>query len=434
MKEILINISEKLHRRIFGHEMSPTMRQFLGNLSWSIGGYIIGGLIIFVVNILAGRILGPAEYGKYNLITAIGSFFSVFMIFGFDATATKYISASNTEEEKKFAISNSLRFSSITGLVILALVLVFSANIAGYLNTTRIIVFLGALVGFCTMYSTLFNNFIKSLQLFKFQSIVFILQNLIIFSFFILFFLVFKWGIGDNSHQYFASIVILAMLTIITIYLIKVRNNIGAWSQSMWKKMIPYWRLTLAGSFIAITLSQIDKFFLSRYLGPAELGLYSAYLLSSVLIINQLITALNNVFFPMVNKSGNLKAVLKKTNQLFLIGFVPLFIATFIISIIILKLLGTKYELNFIYVALVSLVSCMQVLMGFYGSIINSSQKLFSFFTKVYYFKPIAIILLIVFLVYNPNLISIYTTFLLVLVASLYDIINARICFRTLKG
>jgi hypothetical protein len=66
IKQRLFRLAEGIHLRIFGHEMGEEMRKFLGHLSWSFFGIFFSALILFVVNILAARILGPDGYGKYN--------------------------------------------------------------------------------------------------------------------------------------------------------------------------------------------------------------------------------------------------------------------------------------------------------------------------------------------------------------------------------
>ena len=102
----LIRIAEILHLRIFGHEMGEEMRTFLGHLSWSFLGIFFSSAILFFGSVLIGRFLGPNEFGKYNLVLAISNVAIVFMFFGFDTTAVKFISSGSNEIEKKAIIKN----------------------------------------------------------------------------------------------------------------------------------------------------------------------------------------------------------------------------------------------------------------------------------------------------------------------------------------
>ena len=75
--------------------MSGEMKNFLGNLSWSFFGGIIAAGIMLSVNIAAGRILGPVEYGKYGLVIALSSILLIPMLLGLDVALTHFIAQSN---------------------------------------------------------------------------------------------------------------------------------------------------------------------------------------------------------------------------------------------------------------------------------------------------------------------------------------------------
>ena len=92
IKQRLFQIAEIIHLRVFGHAMSDEMRKFLGNLSWSFFGGIIAAGATFTVNIVAGRLLGPEEYGKYSLVFLISQIFLIPMIFGMDTAIARTIS------------------------------------------------------------------------------------------------------------------------------------------------------------------------------------------------------------------------------------------------------------------------------------------------------------------------------------------------------
>ena len=91
LKQRLFQIAEIIHLRVFGHAMSDEMRKFLGNLSWSFFGGIIAAGIMFAVNILAGRWLGPEEYGKYHIVLALGQVFVIPMLMGMNTSAAYHI-------------------------------------------------------------------------------------------------------------------------------------------------------------------------------------------------------------------------------------------------------------------------------------------------------------------------------------------------------
>ena len=79
MKNKLVNIIEKIHFLIFRHNMSLEMKKFLSNLSWSFSIGIIVMPLTMLVTTLAGRFMGPVEYGKYSLLVIINQFLLIFI-------------------------------------------------------------------------------------------------------------------------------------------------------------------------------------------------------------------------------------------------------------------------------------------------------------------------------------------------------------------
>jgi len=101
LKQKSIPIVESLHRRIFGHEMSEEMRKFLGNLSISFFGGAFYSVLLFIVSILAGRFLGPIDYGKYALYVSLFSFFTIFLSFGLETTIIRLAAKADADMRKK---------------------------------------------------------------------------------------------------------------------------------------------------------------------------------------------------------------------------------------------------------------------------------------------------------------------------------------------
>ena len=76
----LINI---VYRKIFHEEISSEVEKFIKNLSYVGIGTIIASIFSFSYNILAGRWLGPSEYGTFTLIQSVAMFLYIPMLLGF---------------------------------------------------------------------------------------------------------------------------------------------------------------------------------------------------------------------------------------------------------------------------------------------------------------------------------------------------------------
>ncbi|NMC87027.1 MAG: oligosaccharide flippase family protein, partial [Candidatus Moranbacteria bacterium] len=184
----LISIAEIAHLRIFGHEMGEEMRKFLGHLSWSFFGGMIAAGMLLILNILAGRWLGPVEYGKYGLVVAISAIFIIPMTLGIDTAITYFVSKSKTAFEKKEIVASSLW---LVGLFIAAVVLIasfFSEFLAGIFNAQKEIIEVAIFFSIFLAMRNILDAVIKGLHLFKFQSIIRIAEALIVIVSFYIFF------------------------------------------------------------------------------------------------------------------------------------------------------------------------------------------------------------------------------------------------------
>jgi len=103
---------------------------------WSIFGTAISKFIVLVAGIICANILGPKGYGELGIIRSTISMFVIFGTAGMGVTATKYISQHLKNEVDKvgtiFAISNL--FTLVSGLIVSALIIIFSSRVASLLN------------------------------------------------------------------------------------------------------------------------------------------------------------------------------------------------------------------------------------------------------------------------------------------------------------
>jgi len=428
MRQRIIKFLETLHLRIFGHEMSQTMRQFLSNLSWSFFGVILSAFILFVVNVVAGRLLGPTDFGRYNLVFNIASFSAVFIALGFDSTALRFISAAKDKNRINHLVSNSLIAVGVISVIYFLFGLILRPLVAGWLNTTVMLVTMAVVYSVIYTFRNLSDGLTKAMQLFKRQAMVKIVESIIVLTIILVCFFVLK----QRFYYNYVFALIVGGLATVGLYIYPLRKYLGSWQKDAFDLTKNYQKIAVFVGFIGITIATIDKFFVAKFLGAAQLGLYSAYLVTSTAVISQLVVLANNVFFPMVNQVEDKKQIMKKIDQLAKFMFLPIIIFSALISFVVIKIFGAAYEINWIYIALVSLIAFGQVLIGFYGSIIASSENYLRFNAKIYYFKPVFIGGLY-FLAYFCHYFNLYSIILIVLSSYIFDYINTKITIAYIK-
>lgn len=107
---------------------------------WSVFGNGTGNFLLLIAGVLIARLLGKDLYGEYGMIKTTMFYIAGFASFGLSYTSTKFIAEniSDKPERVNSIVSASLRIS-LTFSVILSIVLViFSNDIAVFVNEPRL--------------------------------------------------------------------------------------------------------------------------------------------------------------------------------------------------------------------------------------------------------------------------------------------------------
>lgn len=371
-RQFIIVQTEALHERIFGHPMSQSMRQFLSNLSWSFGGGFAASGIMLGVAVAAGRLLGPAEYGQYNLILTWSQLIMVPLMFGLDNASVLAVSAARTKPQQAKEISGPLFFFiGMSSLLVLGCVAIWkipflsqSLNMATLIYSATMAIIFGL--------KLLFDGFIRSLELFKYQTVGRVLEAVLIVILFTF------WVIRPSSPSFvgYISALLVGSTVLILFYLAKIKPYIQR--RVDWRSFghqLRYGWILLVGSLLGALFNSLDKLIIARYLGIFELGVYGAYYAASTNLIAQGIQIFLNVFFPSVAKISHPQPIVKKINRLGLLGFIPGVTFFSFLIFAILKLFGQQYPLQWNLVFSFGLLATLQVMFTIYAYIIMATSK-----------------------------------------------------------
>ncbi len=340
MKKI-IKLIEVVHFKIFGHPISDEMKNFLGSLSWSFLGGIISALVIFFINIMAGRILGPSEYGRYSLVIAVASIFVIFMTWGIDTAATYYISRSKNEDERKKYFSSVLTLYLVLIGTVVVMLFIFQGTIAFWFKTTSRLIFWASLFALFSSSKNIADAFIKSQQQFKFQSFLRISEAFIIFVSFIAF--IYLSLFKDFSN--YIEILIMGYIFFIAITVRHFKKYIGFSFQYV-QKLLSYGTFAVVGSFSGILFNSFDKILVNRFLGSSQLGIYNAYSIVSTVLVVQVIAMFINVFFPVLSSIEDKEVIFHKINKLALLLAMPIYFMLILIITLAITLFGKQYPFD----------------------------------------------------------------------------------------
>jgi O-antigen/teichoic acid export membrane protein len=220
-------------------------------------------------------------------------------------------------------------------------------------------------------------------------------------------------------------------ILVIGLYVFRIFKKLRPWSWSSFEKTKKYLWVSLWSALTWMIVGNMDKFFVSGFMGLSEFGLYSAYLIAFNTFIIQLIFAIGNVLFPTVSKIENKKRIVHKIDQMCIKIFVPFVLICSLIGLGVMKSFGSAYSVNLVFILLTGVIAWLQLLVVLYNGVTASSSRLFKQTSRVFYFKPLFMILLY-FLAINFHQINILTVFFIYMTSFGYDILNSRLAFRNI--
>lgn len=364
-----VNLLEGLHLRVFGETISDEMRKFILHLGWISAAALVSAVFMFITNLFAGRWLGPAEYGKYALIISLGQLFIIPMTLGINTAAIREIAQKKSNRAKVI----STAFYSILFLILLSLLLYWLLRpfLEQYLHLTSFLYLWAIIYSMALALKYISEAVAKGLHQFPRISVLTVLSSLVIL-------IVFFGQIFIGKDTSFRSF-ILATTAGLAIYVIVMffRNRLYFFRFSVrnLRELLSYGLFASIGSISGYTLANIDRLILNNYLGFASVGLYAAYLSASTFFSGQLLQIFVDVFFPSISAIKDKSIVERKIKRILYLAAIPLFGINLLATAIIIKLFGSEYEFNYLYIILFSLLGVLNFCQNIFWWYIASFGK-----------------------------------------------------------
>lgn len=370
IKSKVISLLESLHRRIFGHPMSDTMKVFLANLSWSFLGGGIASVIILAINILAGRLMGPEQYGKYSLALVVSNYLVILFFCGIDIASVRAIAKSKDRAEIRRNISSSAYFVFFTTGLISILALIFATALAGLFSTNPNVIRFAILLAVFPSLKLLFDGYIRGIHQFKRQFLGRMIEVLAIVILFVLLFFVLKRYTFDSYVIATAG----GALAIFLSYLPRIVSYLGSFDKKALFHQLSLGKLFLLSSMLDTIFISIDKLVINRYLDIVQLGIYMAYFMVAMNLTSQISQMFNNVLMPTVAKTFD-RSTFAKLEKIIKLAFLPTFLVITAIVYVTILLFGSKYGLAWYLVISFGIFGLLKLLLSTYNTIITTLPK-----------------------------------------------------------
>lgn len=84
------SLSDRLYKALVGEHPGSSAKEFIKNLGLIGASFATTKVISGLVTILAGRLLGPEEYGRVNVMASAGAAIAPFMLAGLQYSVVRY--------------------------------------------------------------------------------------------------------------------------------------------------------------------------------------------------------------------------------------------------------------------------------------------------------------------------------------------------------
>jgi len=399
---------EGAHIKVFGHRMSEEMRIFLRNFSWSFSAGLLVAIIMFFVNIMAGRFLGPLEFGKYNYVLSLATSSTFFFLLGNNQSSIRFVSDTKYLKRRNRLLSALFSLTIFQSVIFFVATILFGNWLAIKFNVGIATVYFIFFLGLIFSLKELLDSFLRSLGLFKEQSMAKVGDAILVLSAFFIFLFSFRERL---EYFHYALSMIIGAIFSLGFFCYLTYHRFEKFGREEIVTVLHYNKFLVIGGVSGLLMT-LEKVFIGKYIGVKELGIYSAYYASSQMVISNLAIIFMNIFWPMVIMNRNaLQSVIAKLTKVFF-HYLPFWVILNFCSIaFFLTLYGKQYPFYLSFLVLFSSSSLLNVFFFVFMSILNVDRIFHSIIVStvvnvllilsIVFFKSIPVYLVFQIVIYS---------------------------------
>lgn len=387
MNHYIQKIFNRSHQLIIGGDAGENMKRFAKNISVSLAGGLSAFVILFFVSVIAARVLGPEEYGKYAVFFSIAQIVSLFFVLELDVSALYFLS-------QKTKAKNEI-ISSIIGMFFLNVIIFSFLALSIYhffdFDNVSLPIFIGALVmGFSYALKRIIDAFLRVEGNFALQSVLRFVEAV---SVLVVIGVLFYCVENKTYLSYAASIIFGGIFfSVLGLWFLRAVFSFREWNTRKVNEIFHYNSYGLINAFVNGVVKNMDKVLAAALLGLSAAGLYAVYFTASVVIGARVTQIFINVFFPSVRKNTkNIKNVYTKINTIFMKLFIPLVICASGGVALIIWFYGSAYQFVWLWVMCGGVYIAVHFFAALYGWLLSSvSQRGYKFYNISFLYGAVA--------------------------------------------
>lgn len=397
-------------------------------LSWSAIGGVGAGAVLFAQNIVAGRLLGPTEYGLFALVQSLSMVLLITFLAGFDLSSSRALARTGDPTDHRTIVSSSVAAVLVCTTGSALILLAFGSLTASVFDTQERVVRLTVLFTALLAQRWLAERQLSGLGLFRQQAAVRLAEAGVIVATFAVLVVVFgQRGYESLVMAYCAG----ATVFVGGGYLIShARPRYQDVRVSQVRRLLLYSGL-MNGSYVVTTLLfQVDRLAVNRTLGVRDLGIYTAYYAATLFIVIQVLLIVSNVLFPRMAQTPDKRDVVHRLDKYAPVAVLAGFLMMILSSVIVLSLFGSEYPFDLALAASFAGWAALYGCNGIYAVIVNAHNARAA--ARELAFQPFRFALLLLWFVVLAELgrITLVTSVIGLLVVEVLETVNLRFVLR----
>lgn len=328
------SLGNRLYSALAGETPGSGAKEFIKNLGLIGVSFAAAKVISGLVTILAGRLLGPEEYGRINVMASAGAALAPFMLVGLNYSVVKY---GSVPEERPRVFGSALAAFAALGALISVLTIIFSRQLAALFHIDRGMLFFSLFYAAATAAFLLTSSMQQALGRFSRRGLGEIGFSVIMAA-------VFAGGVLylGRVYQAMAWAYVAAFGGTALFWLYKTRQNVRpeGFSQPTFTRMSKYGFYNFGASLGGVLLLNIQGLIINASLSARDTGIYAAYYTAAINIGGYLAYALATVLFPKASSASDLRRVWEMAVRSWLRLWPVVLLLFVLVEYIILSLMG----------------------------------------------------------------------------------------------
>lgn len=291
--------AHSVYRRILGEHPGAGAKEFIRHLSWISASFVLAKIISGLINIAAGRALGPQEYGQISVLVATGAAISPFLLAGLNYSTIKY-GAEIKERDRVFTTAAAVFLGlSVAAGTVIAL---FRVPLSSFLGISPGLLLLALAYAVSMSAFVLASSIQQSLGNFSKRGLSEIGFSVLLAACF--FAGLFYFG---RSYKVMAWAYIAAFSSLSLFWLFRIGADVkpGLLDKKRFMAMSEYGLYYFGAALGAFLVMNVQSLVLNAFLTRTEVGIYAAYNTATIGISGYLGYAIGTVLFPKASASTN---------------------------------------------------------------------------------------------------------------------------------